>query len=48
MTDRELSLAQAWDSHAEEWIAWTRTPGHDSYETFHRNLFLHIVARRLG
>jgi SAM-dependent methyltransferase len=43
VTDRELSLAQAWDSHAGEWIAWARAPGHDSYETFHRDLFLPLV-----
>jgi SAM-dependent methyltransferase len=43
VTDRELSLAQAWDSHAQEWIAWARAPGHDSYENFHRDLFLPLV-----
>jgi SAM-dependent methyltransferase len=43
MTDRELSLAEAWDLHAQEWIAWARAPGFDSYEKFHRDLFLPLV-----
>jgi SAM-dependent methyltransferase len=26
-----MSLRDAWERHAEEWIAWARTPGHDHY-----------------
>jgi hypothetical protein len=24
-----LNLRKAWDKHAEEWIRWARTEGHD-------------------
>jgi len=37
------SLREAWDDHAEQWIAWARTPGHDSYWRFHRAAFLPIL-----
>jgi SAM-dependent methyltransferase len=36
-------LRAAWIEHAAEWIAWARAPGHDSYPTFHRDLFLPLV-----
>lgn len=36
-------MRRAWDVHAEEWIAWVRTPGHDSYEQFHRNRFFELL-----
>jgi SAM-dependent methyltransferase len=36
-------LRDAWDSHAEAWIQWARTPGHDSYWRFHRDAFLPLV-----
>ena len=36
-------LQQAWDRHAEEWIAWARAPGHDSYWRFHRDAFLSLL-----
>ena len=36
-------LREAWDRHAEEWIAWARAPGHDSYWQFHRAAFLPLV-----
>jgi SAM-dependent methyltransferase len=26
-----MHLRDAWERHAEEWIAWARTPGHDHY-----------------
>jgi len=38
-----LPLAKGWDSHAEEWIAWTRT-GIDSYES-HREFFLPLIPK---
>jgi len=34
------SLRDAWDAEARRWIAWARTPGHDSYWQFHRDAFL--------
>ncbi len=45
MTDPMLPLGEAWDLHAREWIAWSRTPGLDSYERFHRDAFLPLVPR---
>src|SRR5271155_5150954 len=38
-----MSMREAWDSHAEEWIRWVRTPGHDSYEHFHGREFLTLL-----
>jgi SAM-dependent methyltransferase len=38
-----MSLREAWDFHAEEWIRWVRTPGHDSYEQFHGRQFLELL-----
>ncbi|MEA2123907.1 MAG: hypothetical protein QOI80_689, partial [Solirubrobacteraceae bacterium] len=32
MGDR--SLSEEWEARAGDWVAWTRTPGHDQY--FHR------------
>src|SRR5205814_6903246 len=32
-----VDLRLAWDTHAEKWARWARTPGHDSYEHFHRD-----------
>jgi SAM-dependent methyltransferase len=36
-------LAAAWREHAQEFIAWAREPGHDSYWRFHRDLFLELL-----
>jgi SAM-dependent methyltransferase len=36
-------LETVWEQHAPEWIAWARTPGHDSYWRFHRDAFLELV-----
>lgn len=36
-------LRAAWEEHADEWIAWARKPGHDSYWVFHRDAFLEQV-----
>lgn len=35
-----MSLRDAWESEARNWLAWARTPGHDSYWKFHRDAFL--------
>lgn len=36
-------LRDAWEANAEDWIAWSRAPGHDSYWRFHREAFLRLV-----
>jgi len=43
MTGR-LQLGEGLDRRAE-WIAWAGTPGHDSYEKFHRDAFLPLIPR---
>jgi SAM-dependent methyltransferase len=35
-----VTLRDAWEAQAANWIAWARTPGHDSYWKFHRDAFL--------
>jgi SAM-dependent methyltransferase len=42
------ALKDAWEQHAEKWIAWAREPGHDSYWQFHRDLFLELVPEPRG
>lgn len=41
-------LGEAWEEHAAAWIAWARTPGHDSYWQFHRDAFLELVPPPSG
>lgn len=41
-------LAESWDAAAEEWIAWARRPGHDSYDVFHRAAFLPLIPAPAG
>ena len=36
-------LRAAWEEHAAEWTRWARTPGHDSYWQFHRDLFVELL-----
>lgn len=38
-----LSLRDAWEAEARDWVAWARTPGHDSYWRFHRDRFLRLL-----
>jgi SAM-dependent methyltransferase len=38
-----MSLREAWESQAKEWIAWVRRPGNDSYDKFHRDQFFDLV-----
>ncbi|HEY2802488.1 MAG TPA: class I SAM-dependent methyltransferase [Actinomycetota bacterium] len=38
-----IDLRAAWGEHSDQWIAWARQPGHDSYWRFHRDAFLEIV-----
>jgi SAM-dependent methyltransferase len=39
----QLPLGEGWDRHALEWIAWSRSPGFDSYDKFHRDVFLPLI-----
>jgi SAM-dependent methyltransferase len=41
-------LRQAWEENAAAWVEWARTPGHDSYRRFHRDLFLEILPPPSG
>ena len=38
-----MTLRDAWDEAATEWIAWARAPGHDSYWRFHREALFDLV-----
>jgi hypothetical protein len=38
-----LSLSEAWEREAAQWITWARAPGHDSYWRFHRDQFFELV-----
>lgn len=35
-----MTLGEAWEKEAANWVRWARAPGHDTYWTFHRELFL--------
>ena len=35
-----MTIRDAWEAEARNWIAWARRPGHDSYWQFHREIFL--------
>jgi len=37
------TLREAWEAHADEWTAWARRPGHDSYWRFHRDAFIALL-----
>ena len=37
-----MSLRDAWDNQAGNWVAWTRTPG-DSFEVFHGDAFFPLM-----
>jgi hypothetical protein len=26
-----MSVTEGWEQEAENWVRWTRTPGHDAY-----------------
>lgn len=40
---RTADLRAAWERNAKAWLAWARTPGHDSYWQFHRDQFLELL-----
>lgn len=35
-----MSLREAWERHAANWVRWARAPDHDSYWKFHREPLL--------
>ncbi len=39
-----MTLGEAWETHAQNWITWVRRPGHDSYDRYHRDQFLPLVG----
>lgn len=38
-----MTLRDAWEAEAENWVRWARAPGHDSYWRFHRDRFLGLL-----
>jgi len=38
-----MTLREAWEAEAQNWLAWAREPGHDSYWRFHRDQFLRLL-----
>jgi SAM-dependent methyltransferase len=38
-----VSLRDAWEKNAREFVAWARAPMHDSYWLFHRDQFLELL-----
>jgi SAM-dependent methyltransferase len=43
-----MSLRERWEAEAENWVAWARAPGHDSYWLFHRDRFLDLLPAPSG
>jgi uncharacterized protein (DUF952 family) len=38
-----MELRHSWERAADQWIAWARQPGHDSYWRFHRRRLLNLL-----
>jgi SAM-dependent methyltransferase len=38
-----MTLKDAWEAEARNWIAWARAAGHDSYWQFHRDRFMELL-----
>jgi SAM-dependent methyltransferase len=38
-----VTLRDAWEAEAANWVVWARHEGHDSYSRFHRDAFLRLV-----
>ena len=38
-----MTLRDAWEAEADNWAAWARRPGNDSYSKFHRDVFLALL-----
>jgi SAM-dependent methyltransferase len=47
-TEPALKLSDAWEAEADNWVAWARRPGHDSYWQFHRDRFLELLPPPSG
>src|SRR3954452_15647484 len=43
-----MSMREAWEAEAENWVAWARKPGHDSYWQFHRDVFRKLLPPPAG
>jgi ubiquinone/menaquinone biosynthesis C-methylase UbiE len=43
-----MTLRDAWESEARNWVAWARAPDHDSYWRFHRDRFLALLPPPKG
>ena len=39
----DKSLSRAWEAVADQWAAWARKPGHDSYWRFHKEPFFALL-----
>ena len=38
-----MTLRDAWEAEAGNWVEWARRAGHDSYGKFHRDAFLELL-----
>jgi SAM-dependent methyltransferase len=38
-----VSLRRAWDEQSTNWVTWTRTAGHDSFDLFHGATFFDLL-----
>lgn len=38
-----MNMREAWEAEAANWVAWARTPGHDSYWRFHAAQFFKLL-----
>jgi SAM-dependent methyltransferase len=38
-----MTLGDAWEAEARAWIAWARSPDHDSYVRYHRDQFFVLL-----
>jgi SAM-dependent methyltransferase len=38
-----MNLADGWEAQSQQWIRWSRRPGHDSYWRYHRDQFLELL-----
>ncbi|CAN5501774.1 class I SAM-dependent methyltransferase [soil metagenome] len=43
-----MSLRDAGEAEAPNWVAWARVPGHDSYWQYHRDRFLQLLPEASG
>jgi SAM-dependent methyltransferase len=43
-----MAMREAWEREAENWVKWAREPGHDSYWTFHRDIFRSLLPASAG